>query len=112
MSDKRFLILSGPETEVKSIQLQAGTNLIGRWDPATGSFPEVDLEALDSESKTSRRHAVITVSDEGIMTLEDLGSLNGTFLSGKRVDVGRVLKIAVGDEILFASVKAKVVNSI
>src|SRR5208283_3934488 len=31
--------------------LEDGNNLVGRWDPETGSFPEVDLDADDPEAK-------------------------------------------------------------
>ena len=39
--------------------LEDGNNLVGRWDPETGSFPEVDLDQDDPEAKISRKHALI-----------------------------------------------------
>ena len=59
----------------REIALNPGENLIGR-----------DQEAvvwIDDES-VSRRHARITVGDDGA-TLEDLGSKNGTSLKGRKV---------------------------
>src|SRR5208282_67602 len=50
--------------------LEDGNNLIGRWDPETGSFPEVDLDADDPEAKISRKHALIRI-DGGKITIED-----------------------------------------
>src|SRR5208282_4596589 len=60
--------------------LEEGNNLVGRWDPETGSFPEVDLDADDPEAKISRKHALIRI-DGGKITIEDIGSLNGTYVN-------------------------------
>ena len=61
------------------------TNVIplGRLDPASDVFPKIDL-TLDSglEKGVSRRHARI-LKREGTILVEDLGSINGTFLNGK-----------------------------
>lgn len=58
--------------------LERGRLLIGR-DAAA------DISLTDSG--ISRHHARLTVSDDGIATLEDLGSTNGVFLNGRRIDV-------------------------
>lgn len=50
---------------------------------------------MDSD-EVSRRHAVIAVSAGGA-TLADLGSKNGTFLWGERVE--RATRLEEGDEI-------------
>ena len=60
--------------------LEDGNNLVGRWDPETGSFPEVDLDADDPEAKISRKHALIRI-EGGKITVEDIGSLNGTYVN-------------------------------
>src|SRR5271155_4862782 len=60
--------------------LEDGNNLIGRWDPETGSFPEVDLDADDQEAKISRKHALLRI-ESGKITVEDIGSLNGTYVN-------------------------------
>src|SRR5262249_37393577 len=62
----------------KTSQLSEGDNLIGR-DPRSRVW-------LDAPG-VSRRHATIRVdSGSRRVTLEDLGSTNGTFLRGARVD--------------------------
>ena len=43
----------------QEFELESGNNLVGRWDPETGAFPEVDLDADDPEAKVSRKHALI-----------------------------------------------------
>lgn len=59
----------------RSIPLPAGTHLIGR-EPAAAVW-------IDS-SLVSRRHASITIGADS-MSVEDLGSRNGTFVNGERL---------------------------
>ncbi|MGO9605692.1 MAG: FHA domain-containing protein [Candidatus Binataceae bacterium] len=80
--------------------LEDGNNLVGRWDPETGSFPEVDLDADDPEAKISRKHALIRIAD-GKITVEDIGSLNGTYVNrGARLQPGSPVELKTGDEII------------
>lgn len=60
----------------REIPLREGENLLGRTDDA--------VAWLDSP-RVSRRHARIIVSG-GKATIEDLGSKNGTSVSGRRID--------------------------
>lgn len=58
---------------------------MGRLDPASDVFPEIDLtEDSGLEKGVSRRHARI-LKREGTVVVEDLGSINGTFINGKRL---------------------------
>jgi hypothetical protein len=58
---------------------------IGRLDPATATFPDIDLTTDGAlERGVSRRHAKITRKGAEVF-LEDLGSVNGTLLNGKRL---------------------------
>jgi len=58
---------------------------LGRLDPANGIFPEVDLSPDGGVEKgVSRRHARI-LKREGVIVVEDLGSINGTFVNGQRL---------------------------
>ncbi|MBM4254690.1 MAG: FHA domain-containing protein [Deltaproteobacteria bacterium] len=83
----------------KVFPLQAGDNLVGRWDPDSGSFPEVDMEHDDPEARISRKHALIRMNDA--ITIEDIGSLNGTFVNrGKRLEPGSPAELKDGDEVI------------
>jgi DNA-binding winged helix-turn-helix (wHTH) protein len=75
------------ETPDGEIPLAEGESLIGR-DPA--ATIRIDIGGV------SRRHARIVVDGDRV-TLEDLGSKNGTYLRGKRVE--RPTRLAHGDEI-------------
>lgn len=48
------------------------------------------------DEKVSRIHSVIEVSTDGTLSIIDMGSVEGTYVNGKRVNKGR---IAFGDEI-------------
>ena len=89
--------------------LDSGQNFIGRWDPETGSFPEVDLEQDDPEAKISRKHALIII-EGGKITIEDIGSLNGTYVNrGNRLIPGTPLEIKAGDEVIIGKTFLKLV---
>lgn len=95
-----YLVVVRGSTKGKEFQLEAGENLIGRWDPDNGSFPEIDLEADDPEAKVSRKHAVIFCSEQGVF-LEDIGSRNGTYLNrGTRLNPGDRKELQNGDELV------------
>jgi pSer/pThr/pTyr-binding forkhead associated (FHA) protein len=91
----------------KVFPLQAGDNLIGRWDPDSGAFPEVDLETDDPEARISRKHALVRVSDK--VTIEDIGSLNGTYVNrGPRLEPGSPVALKDGDEIIIGKTFFKI----
>jgi DNA-binding winged helix-turn-helix (wHTH) protein len=75
------------ETPDGEVPLASGDNLIGRDPEAT---VRIDIGGV------SRRHARIVI-DGADVTLEDLGSKNGTYLRGRRVN--RPTRLAHGDEI-------------
>jgi hypothetical protein len=72
---------------------------IGRLDAATATFPDLDLTSYGGlEKGVSRRHAKITRRGQEIF-IEDLGSVNGTFLNGKRLTPYLQHPLTSGDEI-------------
>lgn len=77
---------------------------IGRRSVEDQILPEVDLTAIDRDGSTSRQHAVIT-KEENFVVLEDRGSRNGTFVDGKRLEVGQQVSLTVGMEIRFGTVR-------
>jgi pSer/pThr/pTyr-binding forkhead associated (FHA) protein len=65
-----------------------------------------DCDVVLDDGSVSRRHAQLSRDDRGHYRLEDLGSANGTFVDGARVEVPTVLadgvKLRFGDvELLF-----------
>jgi len=90
----RFSILIGGE----EIPLRSGENLIGR-DPRDA----IVIHAPD----VSRHHAKLTITGTTV-TIEDLGSKNGTFVGTTRVT--RTSVVSPGDEILIGTTKLRLVQ--
>ena len=67
-------------TELICVELHKESNLVGRSDPHSNIFPEVDLSKFDPETKISRRHARIFRQGD-LFLVEDLGSVNGTVVN-------------------------------
>jgi FHA domain len=89
--------------------LEDGNNLVGRWDPETGAFPEVDLDQDDPEAKISRKHALIRF-EGGKITVEDIGSLNGTYVNRQpRLMPGNPVELKMGDEIIIGKTFLKLI---
>ena len=104
----KFTVVRGGR-KGQEFPLEEGNNLIGRWDPETGSFPEVDLDADDPEAKISRKHALCRI-ENGKITVEDIGSLNGTYVNrGQRLQPGSPTDIKNGDEIIIGKTFLKLV---
>ncbi|HEX8846103.1 MAG TPA: protein kinase [Pyrinomonadaceae bacterium] len=74
------LIVAGTTELDISFVLQKESNLLGRSDPQSNIFPEVDLSKFDPETKVSRRHARIWREGETFL-IEDLNSVNGTVIN-------------------------------
>ncbi len=72
-----------------------GTSRIGRSEQS-------EIVLLDPS--VSRAHAVVEVAG-ATMVVRDLGSTNGTFLNGRRVDTG---KLRDGDELRFGNTRMRV----
>ena len=81
---------------------------VGRLDAASATFPDMDLTSYGGlEKGVSRRHAKITRQGEEIL-IEDLGSVNGTFLNGKRLTPYLQHPLTSGDEIQLGKLVVRV----
>ena len=86
--------VKGPALVVRSGGGRAGeTFALDKPQTTIGRSPDCDI-FLDDVT-VSRRHAVVTQGD-AMFTIEDLGSLNGTFLNRSRIEKG---ELENGDEV-------------
>lgn len=70
-----------------NVKFSKPTLTLGRRDPATGALPDIDLAPFAGyRMGVSRRHSQIRRTEEGYLELFDLGSSNGTFLNGQRLN--------------------------
>jgi len=77
---------------------------IGRKDPVTGIYPDIDLTPIDNQRSISRRHAKIFRRGSKFFFGEEIGTMNSTFLNGKRLETGIPAEIRPGDELRFGVV--------
>jgi hypothetical protein len=85
----------GPALVVRSGGGRAGEHFIPQGDRTTiGRSPDNDI-FLDDVT-VSRKHAVVLESG-GELRIEDLGSLNGTFVNRRRID--SATRLESGDEV-------------
>jgi len=71
--------------------LDSNRNILGR---------SVDAAVAVDDAKVSRNHATVDIQN-GFHYLADLGSINGTYLNGERID--HAIMISVGDRIRIGS---------
>jgi hypothetical protein len=87
--------------------LYEGKNVVGRF-----ADKPVDIDLVSQESNDqiwcSRQHAVL-VFDKGAVALEDLNSLNGTWVNGTRVLAGQPRPMKPGDIVQIGTVQMKLV---
>jgi pSer/pThr/pTyr-binding forkhead associated (FHA) protein len=81
---------------------------VGRTDPASTTFPEIDLSDGSTLAKSvSRRHARL-LKQGNVIVVEDLGSVNGTFINGKRLAPYLPETLADGDTIQFGKMLVEI----
>jgi hypothetical protein len=108
--DRQAASPAGPQKLVHASGMEfplAATSetLVGRRDPVTGIHPDVDLTPVDTQRSTSRRHAKIYRRAGKFFVCEEIGTMNGTFVRGDRVETGVPVEVRPGDEVQFGLVK-------
>lgn len=102
-----------PEGALGLLILEGGSRLfpitseaaiIGRYDPVTGTRPEIDLTQVDINRSVSRRHAKIVFQDGTFLLSEEVGALNGTHINSERLTSGQQSPLANGDKVAFGMV--------
>ncbi len=118
LEDKAELLETAEETGVQLVLTSSDGNelevpakdevVVGREDPISDIFPDVDLTNLGGmENGVSRKHAVI--HREGMdFTVEDMGSTNGTYINKKKIQPHARQTIKPGDEVRFGKLSLSV----
>ena len=106
-----------PDPTTRLVEITTGTafpladkkdTTIGRMDPVTGIHPDVDLSPVDNKRSISRRHARLRREDDGgLVLIEDVGTMNGTFVNGVRVSAGRPFPVKPGDSLVFGTIQCR-----
>ncbi len=81
---------------------------VGREDPASSIFPDIDTTPYNGEEEgVSRKHAKIFQQGNEYY-IEDLNSINSTFLNKTKLEPNSPTVIADGDELMMGRLKFKV----
>jgi hypothetical protein len=101
----RLVVIRGQKINAE-YPIYPDLNFIGRADEKP---VDIDLEDQEPPDRIwcSRQHALITF-EEGVLTLEDLNSANGTFVNRARVYPGQKRQLAVGDTVQIGNGQMKV----
>jgi len=102
----KLVVVRGQRMDVV-YPLYPGKNYLGRTDDKP---VDIDLEDQETSDRiwTSRQHAVVTF-ESGKLTVEDLNSLNGTFVNRTRVHPGQVRELNENDVVQVGTVHLKLV---
>ena len=84
---------------------------IGRVDRVTGAIPEIDLSDEDPKRFISRRHAKIVKESNMFLLVEEIGTVNGTFINNQRLATGNPVPLKNGDTLTFANVTLTFYNT-
>jgi predicted component of type VI protein secretion system len=93
--DFELHVVRGRST-AQALRLADGVNTVGRHD---------QCQIRIKSSQVSRKHCEL-FEKNGLLLVKDLGSANGTFVNGKKVEGQQVLE--PGDELTIGGVKLKV----
>lgn len=104
LTTPKLVVIRGQKLNVE-YPLYTGDNFIGRTDEKP---VDVDLEDQESNDRIwcSRQHARVISDDKGL-SIEDLGSQNGTFVNRARIFPGQIRPLVNGDVIQIGTVQLK-----
>ncbi|HET6573870.1 MAG TPA: FHA domain-containing protein [Fimbriiglobus sp.] len=105
-AEPRLVVVRGERLNV-AYPILAGKNYVGR---CADRPVDIDLDGQEPVERiwTSRQHAVLTW-DRGTLVLEDLNSLNGTFVNRVRIHPGHRQVLQPGDVVQIGTVQVRVV---
>lgn len=105
--DKGFYLLTDRS---EKISLTRREIVIGRSAPSDDTWvPDIDVRqlALEKAKTVSRFHCRIFVPEDGIYRLMDMGSFNGTWVNGRRLESKEAVALGDGDQIHLGGIALK-----
>jgi pSer/pThr/pTyr-binding forkhead associated (FHA) protein len=86
----------------------AGAMVIGRSQPETNTYPDIDLSPFNAEELgVSRQHLTIRLDGDRVVVMDNRSS-NGTKLNGERLKANEAYPIRHGDELTLGTMALKV----
>src|SRR3954468_12656153 len=102
------MLMAGEQLRVTEGNAQ-GTRLGVEADLFIGRETPHEEGKLGGDREISRRHARVSRGADGLLTIEDLRSANGTFVNGERIDAPRTLD--VGDVVKMGQTVLRVTDA-
>jgi serine/threonine protein kinase len=105
--DKGFYLLT---ERSEKISLTRREIVIGRSAPSDDTWvPDIDVRqlALEKAKTVSRFHCRIFVPEDGVYRLMDMGSFNGTWINGRRLESKEAVTLGDGDQIHLGGIGLK-----
>lgn len=97
-----------PQRGVTLVLSDTAQATIGRADPVSQSFPDLDLTPYGGlEQGVGRRHVRLFV-EHGQLFLDDLHSTNGTFVNGTKLIPGTPRVLNQGDDVRFGNMPVRI----
>ncbi len=89
------------DVPVRIVPLDADEVLVGRRSREHGIEPDIDLSGEHGDPAVSRRHARLLRKEDGAYWIEDLASVNGTWVNDAPVPIepGVPVRLAAGDRV-------------
>ena len=75
----------------------------------TGILPDIDLTPVDVNRSVSRRHAKILRTGHEYHVLEEVGTVNGTYVNEQRIPTGVPVTLHDGDALKIGLIAMKAV---
>jgi pSer/pThr/pTyr-binding forkhead associated (FHA) protein len=99
-----LVVLSPPPPATLQVPDRAEL-IVGRSDPQSNSYPDVDLGPYGGlELGVSRRHFRLTRNGDQFY-IEDLSSMNGTVVNGQRIPPHTLHPLRPGDRIVLGKME-------
>lgn len=80
-------------------------DLVVTGSMVVGKSPQKADRVILGNPAISRRHCRLGIFGDGLLGVEDLGSVNGTFVNGRRLAAGRQATLSEGDVLRLADVE-------
>ena len=85
-----------------------GALVVGRSDHKLGLYADIDLSPFDARGKgVSRQHALI-LAHHNRLTIQDLRSVNGTYLNDYSLEPRREYHLRHGDHLIFGDLQLQI----
>ncbi len=97
-----------PQRGVSLVFSDVPQAIIGRADPVSESFPDIDLTPYGGlEQGVGRRHVRLYI-DQGTLYIDDLQSTNGTFVNGTKLIPGTPRALQASDDVRLGNMPIRI----